>query len=72
MKESPTLYYQELDFVLQGKEYAKRIARSEENSRRMLLILRTRNTNCTVTIFFFLGYIVYKASQNLQVGDKVQ
>lgn len=46
-----TLYYQELDFVLQGKEYAKRIARSEENSRRMLLILRTRNTNCTVTIF---------------------
>lgn len=46
-----TLYYQELDFVLQGKEYAKRIARSEENSRRMLLILRTRNTNCIVTIF---------------------
>lgn len=46
-----TLYYQELDFVLEGKEYAKRIARSEENSRRMLLILRTRNTNCTVTIF---------------------
>lgn len=45
-----TLYYQELDFVLQGKEYAKRIARSEENSRRMLLILRTRNTNCNVTI----------------------
>lgn len=46
-----TLYYQELDFVLQGKEYANRIARSEENSRRMLLILRTRNTNCNVTIF---------------------
>lgn len=71
MKESPILYYQELDFVLEGKEYAKRIARSEENSRRMLLILRTWNTNCTVTIFF-LGYIVYKASHNLQVGDKVQ
>lgn len=69
MKESPTLYHQELDFVLEGKEYAKRIACPEENSRRMLLILRTRNTNCTVTIFFRI-YLYIKHHTIYKLGIK--